>query len=98
MSAKPTTQAANRPQADYWGQGTAHYDAEVVGAGEKRQCQSCGARFDVAMIAATEDTSSQNWEEFYECQQCGAAGSFRFYGDQDRREWIGQVAYPEDRR
>lgn len=97
MSAETDTSTeSNRPQTDYWGNAVAHYDDKVVGAGEKRQCQSCGSGFDVAMITATEDTSSQNWEEFYECQSCGARGSFRFYGETDRRKWTGHIAYPEE--
>jgi hypothetical protein len=84
----------NRPQTDHWDQPVTHFDDEVVGAGEKRQCQSCGSRFEVSMIAATED-NSRNWEEFYECQQCGVGGSFRFYGKTGRREWTGRIAYPD---
>jgi hypothetical protein len=86
-----------RPQADHWGQPVEHFDDEPVGAGEKSECQSCGARFEIAMIAATAENSC-NWEEFYECQNCGATGSFRFYGESesDRRKWTGRIAYPDD--
>ena len=98
MSTETTARPTNRPQADHWGNAVAHYDDEVVGAGERRQCRSCGARFEVSMIAATEDTSSQNWEEFYECQTCGATGSFRFYGEREtgQCQWTGHIAYPEE--
>ncbi len=85
------------PQTDHWNQSVTHFDDGAVGAGEKRQCQSCGSRFEVAMVAATEE-NSRNWEEFYECQQCGATGSFRFYGERDSREWTGRIAYPEEPR
>ena len=86
-----------RPQIDHWGQPVEHFDDEPVGAGEKSACQSCGARFEIAMIAATAENSSC-WEEFYECQSCGATGSFRFYNENeaDRRRWIGRIAYPDD--
>jgi hypothetical protein len=87
-----------RPQADHWGNAVAYYDDEAVGAGEKRQCQSCGARFEVALIAGTEDTSNRNWEEFYECQSCGARGSFRFNGRRNTRIWTGRIGYPENSR
>jgi hypothetical protein len=88
----------NRPQTDQWGHEVEQFDDGPVGAGEKSECQSCGARFEIAMIAATVDSSNRNWEEFYECQSCGARGSFRFYGETDRREWTGRIAYPEDSR
>jgi predicted RNA-binding Zn-ribbon protein involved in translation (DUF1610 family) len=86
-----------RPQTDHWSQPVEHFDDEPVGAGEKSQCQSCGTRFEIAMIAATAE-NSRNWEEFYECQNCGATGSFRFYGESesDRRKWTGRIAYPDD--
>jgi predicted RNA-binding Zn-ribbon protein involved in translation (DUF1610 family) len=86
-----------RPQTDHWSQPVEHFDDEPVGAGEKSQCQSCGTRFEIAMIAATAE-NSRNWEEFYECQNCGATGSFRFYGESesDRRKWTGRIAYPEE--
>ena len=86
-----------RPQTDHWGQPVEHFDDEPVGAGEKSECQSCGARFEIAMIAATAE-NTRNWEEFYECQSCGATGSFRFYGESesDRRKWTGRIAYPDD--
>jgi DNA-directed RNA polymerase subunit M/transcription elongation factor TFIIS len=87
-----------RPQTDHWGNAVEHYDDGPVGAGEKSECQSCGARFEVALIAATEESSNRNWEEFYRCEACGARGSFRFYGETDRREWTGRIAYPEDSR
>jgi DNA-directed RNA polymerase subunit M/transcription elongation factor TFIIS len=84
-----------RPQTDHWGHEVKHYDDEPVGAGEKSECQSCGSRFEIAMIAATAE-NSRNWEEFYECQSCGATGSFRFYGETDRRKWTGRIAYPDE--
>ncbi|WP_435078974.1 hypothetical protein [Halococcus sp. AFM35] len=85
-----------RPQTDHWSQPVEHFNDEPVGAGEKSECQSCGTRFEIAMIAATAE-NSRNWEEFYECQNCGATGSFRFYGESeaDRREWTGRIAYPD---
>ncbi|EMA47796.1 hypothetical protein [Halococcus salifodinae] len=90
----------DHPQADHWGHEVAHYSDEVEGAGEKRQCQSCGSRFEVAMIAATEDSNNQKWEEFYECQSCGATGSFRVDGEAHSRDaqrtWTGRIAYPEE--
>lgn len=49
----------NRPKTDQWGQEVKHFPADAVGAGEARECQSCGERFEIAMIAATEDTSSR---------------------------------------
>jgi len=95
-----TEDADPRPQTDYWGHEVAHYGDEVEGAGEKPQCQSCGSRFEVAMIAATEDSSNRNWEEFYECQSCGATGSFRFNGEARSRDaqrtWTGRIAYPDE--
>jgi predicted RNA-binding Zn-ribbon protein involved in translation (DUF1610 family) len=86
-----------RPQTDHWSQPVEHFDDEPVGAGEKSECQSCGTRFEIAMIAATAE-NSRNWEEFYECQNCGATGSFRFDGESeaDRRQWTGRIAYPDD--
>ena len=84
-----------RPQTDHWGHEVEHFDDEVVGAGEKSECQSCGSWFDVAMIAATAE-NSRNWEEFYECQSCGARGSFRFYRETDRRKGTGRIAYPDE--
>lgn len=81
---------------DYWGQSIKTFDDGAVGAGEQRECQSCGSRFDVAMVAATEDSSNRNWEEFYECQQCGAEGSFRFFGETDTRRWVGRMNYPDE--
>jgi DNA-directed RNA polymerase subunit M/transcription elongation factor TFIIS len=83
-----------RQQTDHWSQPVKHFDAEPVGAGEKSECQSCGSRFEIAMIAATAE-NNRNWEEFYECQQCGATGSFRFHGKTERREWTGRIAYPD---
>ena len=84
----------NRPRTDYWGHEVEHFSDEPVGAGEKSECQSCGERFEIAMIAATAE-NNRNWEEFYECQSCGARGSFRFHGETDRREWTGHIAYPD---
>lgn len=88
----------NRPQADHWGQPVEHYDDGSVGAGEQCECQSCEARFKIALIAATAQISQQ-WEEFYECRSCGARGSFRVDESQHTREtqrtWTGQMAYPE---
>jgi DNA-directed RNA polymerase subunit M/transcription elongation factor TFIIS len=87
----------SRPQTDHWGQPVEHFDDESIGAGEKSECQSCGARFEIAMIAATAE-NNPNWEEFYECQSCGATGSFRFDGESetDRRKWTGRIAYPDE--
>ena len=87
-----------QPQTDHWDNAVQHFDDGAVGAGEKSQCQSCGAQFEIAMVAATEDSNNRNWEEFYECQNCGATGSFRFYGGADRREWTGMMDYPEEVR
>ena len=86
----------SRPQTDHWGQAVEHFDDEPVGAGEKSECQSCGTRFEIAMIAATAE-NNPNWEEFYECQSCGSTGSFRFNGESeaDRRRWTGRIAYPD---
>jgi DNA-directed RNA polymerase subunit M/transcription elongation factor TFIIS len=86
-----------RPQTDQWGQPVEHFDDEPVGAGEKSECQSCGAGFEIAMIAATAK-NNPNWEEFYECQSCGATGSFRFHGESEtgRRQWAGRIAYPDE--
>ena len=89
------------PRTDHWGNVVVHYDDEdVCGAGESRQCQSCEARFEVALIAPTADSSSSQWEEFYECQNCGATGSFRFDGRcedaRQRRTWTEMIAYAED--
>lgn len=81
---------------DHWGQAIEAYDDPATGAGEACQCQSCGSRFHVAMVAATEDTSGPNWEEFYECQNCGVEGSFRVFGEPNgRREWNGLLDYPD---
>ena len=87
----------SRPQTDHWSQPVEHFDDEPVGAGEKSECQSCGERFEIAMIAATAE-NSPNWEEFYECQSCGATGSFRFDGEREtgRRQWTGRIAYPDE--
>jgi len=63
-----TTEETNsdQPQADHWGQPVEHYDEGPVGAGEQRECQSCGASYlYIALIAATAETSEQ-WEEFYQ--------------------------------
>ena len=61
-----------------------------------------GSRFEVAVVAATTDTSSTRWEEFYECQNCGATGSFRFDEAREdarpRRTWTGMMDYPEESR
>ena len=87
-----------QPQADHWGQPVEHFDDGPVGAGEKSECQSCGARFEIALVAATAETSEQ-WEEFYECQNCGATGSFRVdetrFSRETQRTWTGRMAYPE---
>ena len=86
-----------RPQTDHWSQSVERFDDEPVGAGEKSECQSCGERFEIAMIAATAE-KSPNWEEFYECQSCGATGSFRFDGESepDQRQWVGRIGYPDE--
>ena len=86
-----------RPDVDYWGQEVQHFPADAVGAGERHECQSCGACTGIAMIAATEDSSNQNWEEFYKCLSCGVRGSFRVYGERtpNEREWTGAIDYPE---
>jgi hypothetical protein len=91
------TDDETRPQTDHWSQPVKHFDDEPVGAGEKSECQSCGSRFEIAMIAATAE-NNPNWEEFYECQACGATGSFRFYGERerDRRKWTGRIGYPDE--
>lgn len=79
---------------DHWGQAVDHYDDPGYGAGEKRQCQCCGSRHEVALVAATASTSADNWEEFYQCQVCGAEGTFRV-SDGDRT-WTGDLAYPDE--
>ena len=91
------TDDETRPQTDHWSQPVEHFDDEPTGAGEKSECQSCGARFEIAMIAATAK-NSRNWEEFYECQNCGATGSFRFDDESEtgRRQWTGRIAYPDE--
>jgi hypothetical protein len=87
-----------RPQTDHWNQPIKHYD-DAVGAGESRECQACGSRFKVALVAATAENSHQ-WEEFYRCQNCNAGGSFRVDETQPTREaqrtWTGMMAYPDD--
>jgi hypothetical protein len=87
-----------RPQTDHWGQPVEHYD-DAVGAGESCQCQACGSRFEVALVAATAENSHQ-WEEFYRCQNCNAGGSFRVDETQPTREaqrtWTGMMAYPDE--
>jgi hypothetical protein len=99
-SAPETT--GNRPQADQWDQPVEHFDDAAVGAGERRQCQACGTRFEVALVAATADSWAERWEEFYRCQNCNAGGSFRVdESDEDRprearRTWTGMMAYPDD--
>ncbi|MGN8216339.1 hypothetical protein ACTGNR_19065 (plasmid) [Halococcus salifodinae] len=92
-----TTTDDHRPQTDHWGNEVEHFDDGPVGAGEKSECQSCGARFEIALIAATKDSSNRNWEEFYRCEACGARGSFRFNGRCDTRSWTGRIAYPDER-
>lgn len=86
-------------RTDHWDNPVEHFDDEAVGAGEKRECKACSSRFKVAMVAATAE-NSRNWEEFYECQNCGATGSFRFDGGREdarpQRTWTGQIAYPEE--
>jgi hypothetical protein len=86
-----------RPQTDHWGQPVEHYDD--VGAGEKSECQGCGSRFEVALVAATAENSHQ-WEEFYRCQNCNAGGSFRVDETQltceAQRTWTGMMAYPNE--
>jgi hypothetical protein len=86
-------------ETDHWGQSVEHYDDGPVGAGEARQCQACGSRFEVALVAATAENSYQ-WEEFYRCQNCNAGGSFRVDETQPTREaqrtWTGMMAYPDE--
>jgi DNA-directed RNA polymerase subunit M/transcription elongation factor TFIIS len=88
-----------RQQIDHWGQAVERFDDEPVGAGEKSECQSCGARFEIALVAATTETSEQ-WEEFYECQNCGAMGSFRVdetrLSRETQRTWTGRIGYPDE--
>jgi hypothetical protein len=88
-----------RPQTDHWSQPVEHYDDEAVGAGEKLECQGCGSRFEVALVAATAENSHQ-WEEFYRCQNCNAGGSFRVDETQPTREaqrtWTGMMAHPDE--
>ena len=100
-STKSANDGQSRPQTDVWGNAVEHYDDEVHGAGEKRQCQACGSRFEIAMVAATADSSLPTWEEFYQCQNCGATGSFRFEDREHRearRTWTGMMDYPEEDR
>lgn len=78
-------------ETDHWGQAVDHYDEPENGAGEKRQCQDCGSRHEVALVGATASTSADNWEEFYQCD-CGAEGTFR---DGDNRTWTGDIDYPD---
>ena len=102
LEADETTEepARDLPQADHWGQPVEHYDDGPVGAGEARQCQGCGSRFEVALVAATADASSERWEEFYRCQNCNAGGSFRVDETRSSREaqrtWTGMMAYPDE--
>jgi hypothetical protein len=84
-----------RPKTDHWGNALQQFTDKPVGAGERCECQTCGERFEIAMVAATADTSLSNWEEFYECQTCGAQGSFRFEGETHTRRWTGRMDYPE---
>jgi DNA-directed RNA polymerase subunit M/transcription elongation factor TFIIS len=88
----------SRPQTDHWGQPVEHYD-DAGGAGEKSECQGCGSRSEVALVAATAENSHQ-WEEFYRCQNCNAGGSFRVDETQPTREaqrtWTGMMAYPDE--
>jgi hypothetical protein len=87
-----------RPQTDHWSQPVEHYD-DAAEAGEKSECQGCGSRFEVALVAATAENSHQ-WEEFYRCQNCNAGGSFRVDETQPTREaqrtWTGMMAYPDE--
>ena len=88
-------------KTDHWGNAVEHYDDDPVGAGEARQCQACGSRFEVTLVAATAENSRQ-WEEFYRCQNCNAGGSFRVDETQPTREaqrtWTGMMGYPEKSR
>ena len=86
-----------QPQTDHWDQAVEHFGDKSVGAGEKSECQSCGVRFEIVMVAATAE-NSPNWEEFYECQNCGATGSFRFDGESEanQQQWAGRIAYPDE--
>lgn len=78
---------------DHWGQAIEHYDEPECGGGEKRQCQRCGSRHEVALVATTASTSADNWEEFYQCQNCDAEGSFRV--ENGSRSWTGAIDYPD---
>jgi hypothetical protein len=93
-----TATATDGPQTDHWGHALQQFPDEPVGAGERCECQACGERRDVAMVAATADTTCSNWEEFYHCQRCGARGSFRFEGHPEGRTWTGMIAYPDTGR
>jgi hypothetical protein len=99
VAASTTDTDGPQPQADHWGQPVQHFDDEPVGAGEKSECQACGPRFEVALVAATAENSRQ-WEEFYRCQNCNAGGSFRVDETQPTREaqrtWTGMIAYPDE--
>ena len=89
---------STRPNADHWGNDVEHYDGDD-GAGEKCECQACGERYAIALVAATADTWADRWEEFYRCQSCGATGTFRVdeladHGEQ--RTWTGAMDYPRE--
>jgi hypothetical protein len=92
---KTATENDPQPQTDHWGHALQQFPDEPVGAGERCECQSCGERHEIAMVAATADASHNNWEEFYCCLRCGARGSFRFEGHPDGRTWTGLMDYPD---
>lgn len=83
---------------DHWGQPVIIHDDPATGAGERCECQLCGERLNIALVGGTDpqEAESDNWEEFYECGNCGASGSFRHAGSS--RRWIGMVDYPEGSR
>ena len=87
------------PSTDHWGQPVRHYDNECEGAGERRECQSCGESLRIGLVAATDGSGNDRWEEFYKCKSCGARGTFRFDGKATSREaqrtWTGRMDYPE---
>jgi hypothetical protein len=93
-----TASETDGPQTDHWGHALQQFPDEPVGAGERCECQTCGERHEIAMIAATADASHNNWEEFYLCLGCGARGSFRVTEQPATRTWTGQMDYPDAAR
>jgi hypothetical protein len=93
-----TATATDRPQTDHWGHALQQFPDESVGAGERCECQACGERHEIAMVAATADASRHKWEEVYECQRCGARGPFRVKERSNTRTWTGQMDYPDAAR